>query len=385
MRKSSLKAFVTLFAMLTVLGCGSALADTPKIREESIVIGENRVVYPQLEGLEDEAIQKAINDDIVMRGDITGHLVTLSTLQEGGWGLTVDYEAYLQNNVLSITLGAKGEVTRGREGQTYTALCYDLETGLSLKAEDLFADLPAAVAFMEEEATRTMTDELSGYLENTDLAPLPVDNFVLDADGITFYYPMTQFQLLSGYSGACQFYYEEITDFLDWDGVVGGLGVQPQEYTDAEARERIARQVESGGLPHVPVKIGDNVKEASAKYRLLREPDGYPGGKYYQMETPMFRQVLVLAGELSRSDENAPVTGLQTMRGSLFGIQAGKTTRDEWRRILGDPESTVVFDENLAYDYSIPQGESDFYTYGKFQLRLHADADGILHNIRISQ
>jgi hypothetical protein len=295
----------------------------------------------------------------------------------------VDYQAFLKNDVLSVTFSARGQMSNGREGQAFTALTYDLQTGKPVVAEELFADLADATAGMEEILDLILTEELSGYLKNSELMPLPVDNFSLDEDGITFYYPASQFSLISGYAGAGQFTYEELADWLNWEGILARLDVKPEALSDAQVKEAIRETVASGRLPHVPVKLGDAMPDVVAKYRLLREPDQYPAGKYYQMEAPAFRQVLVLSDAMTGGYEHSVVEGLQSTRLSLFGIQPGVTPRERWREILGEPEQTAAFDEGLAYDYGIPPGESDFYTFGGYQLRLHADESGILHSVRL--
>jgi len=356
---------------------------SPSLKEISTVIGPNKVVYPQLEGLADTAVQQAVNDDIILHGDIAKHLVSLSLLREGGWGLAVDYHAFLKNDILAVTLSAKGQLPNGREGQVNTALCYDLQTGEPILIDDLLDDVEGATAFMEERLADTLGDELSGYLQYSDLSPLPIQNFALDEDGLIFYYPSDQFFLLSGYAGAAQFYYEELADYVNWNGIMSRLGVKPERLSDAEARERIQRMAESGSLPHVPVTIGDPMPQVVEKYRLLRVPDQFPAGKYYQLEAPMFRQVLVLSDALGIGYEHSIVEGLQSTRANLYGIQAGETTRERWREILGEPGQQTLFDEGLAYNYGIPPGESDFYTFGDYQLRLHGDECGVLHSIRL--
>lgn len=374
---------VVLCCFSTAQGAGQAAS--PRLAEVRTAVGDNLVAYPQLEGLADAGIQQAVNDDIILRGDIAGHLVSLSTLREGAGGLVVDYQAFLKNDILSVTFSAKGQIGPGPSGQAYTALCYDLRTGRPLRAEELFEDATGAAAYMEEILERTLMEDLSGYMRNDRLSPLPMDNFSLDEDGLTFYYPESQFSLISDYAGAGHFYYEELAEWLNWDGVLGRLEVQPRALSDAQAKEAIQKVVESGRLPHVPVAIGEAMPDVVQKYRLLREPDQYPAGKYYQMEAPMFRQVLILSDALAGGYEHSVVEGLQSARASLFGIQAGSTPRERWREILGQPQQTAVFDESLAYDYGIPPGESDFYTFGSYQLRLHADESGILHSIRLTQ
>ena len=382
MWKSKGHLFVLLMAGLVMGWVVAAHATVPTITEVRTRIGENQVAYPQLQGLEDAAIQQAVNDNLIERAEILSHLVTLSTLREGGWGLVVDYEAFLREDLFSVVISARGAMPGGREGHRYTAFCYDLQTGFPIRLEQLIPEAETAVAWMEERAEETLSDEFSGYMSYSDIVPLPVANFALDENGITFYYQPEQFSLISGYSGACQFYYEELAEFWDYDGFFSRMGLKENVFSPEEARERIVETLKEGRLPYVPVKIGDSVAAAMEKYRLLREPDQYPGGKYLQMEAPLFRQVLLLT-EPSADLENAVVMGIQSRRGWLFGIEAGKTTRVEWQAILGQPESTSVFSASLAYDYGIPAGESDIYTFGSHQLRLHGNESGVLHSIRL--
>ena len=376
---------VALFLLLALGLPTVASATAPSIAEARTEFGENRVVYPQLEGMEDEALQQQINDDMITKAELMSRIITLSTLREGGWGLVVEYEAFLTEGLLSVVVNAKGTMANGRNGQKYSAMCYDLQTGEPIGLDRIFADPEAAVAWMEERVEATLADELSGYLENSNLTPLPVDNFALDKDGITFYYPAEQFSLHSGYGGACQFYYSELADFLSQDEILAGIDVEKQEYAKEEALEKITEILKQGRVPHVPVAIGDDMTQVVEKYRLVREPDRYPGGRYYQMEAPAFRQVFILSDDMGSGYANSIVQGIQSTRGNLYGIQAGKTQRADWREILGEPENVIVFTENLAYDYGLPVGESDIYAFGEFQLRLHGNEKGVLHSIRLSR
>ena len=99
----------------------------------------------------------------------------------------------------------------------------------------------------------------------------------------------------------------------------------------------------------------------------------------------MFRQILILTDALAKGFENSKVLGLLSYRCNLFGIQTGSTTQERWREILGTPESTVDFDEMLAYTYGLPVGTADYYTFESSQLFLYADEDGLLYAVRLTQ
>ena len=195
---------LALAAALTAVLPALAQGEVDEVRTQ---IGENHVAYPQLKGMADEEIQTKINDDIVLSSGVANHLVTLATLGDSPWGLKVDYEVtMLTEDVFSAVMNAQGKMPDGREGQAYAALTYDLATGERLSMDKLFKDVDAAVAWMEAEAEASLGEELSGYMEYSDITPLPRDAFTLDADGVTFWYPSDQLRLMSGYSGACQFF-----------------------------------------------------------------------------------------------------------------------------------------------------------------------------------
>jgi len=359
---------------------------SPVITEMKTAIGDNAIDYPQLNGLTNQDVQQMINDAIVEKAKIAQRMLTLSTLQSGSAGLSVTYEAYLGGGIFSTVISAKGIMENGRTGQEYTSLCFNLVSGEPITIADLFQNPDDAVSYMEETLQNTYLDELSSYLENSSLTPLPRESFSLDADGITFYYPYKQFSLLSGYSGAAQFNYDELTDYLltDDNALPATLGILPEKLTDQEIKSNIEKVVAEGTLPHIRAKLGDNMAKLIKQYRLLRTPDQYPGGRYFQLEAPAFRQVLVLSDALTTGWDNSNVEGLLSYRADLFGIQSGETTRDRWQEILGAPESSVDFSEDMAYDYGFPAGTADYYTFGDRQLLLYAGEDGILYAVRLT-
>ena len=389
--KPTLRRCGVLGCLLSLTLClSTALAETPlpetTVQEVKTEIGENVVAYPQLAGMADEAVQSAVNNAIVEKADIAQRMVTLATLPADGSGLTVTYDAYLGAGIFSTAIHAHGVMENGRSGDTVTALCFDLTTGRALTLSDLFTDPLSATAAMESILTDTYADELSSYLENSELTPLPTDNFALDADGITFYYPYRQFALLSGYAGAAQFYYDELTDFLLKDPAALPTRLQafPSALSDQAALAAINDWVKQGRLPHVPVALGDAIPDVISRYRLLREPDQYPGGRYCQLEAPLFRQVLVLTDALTTGFENSQVTGLMSFRADLCGLRAGQTPRERWHELLGEPENTVTYDAAQAADYSLPAGTADYYAIEGRQLMLYADADGLLYAVRLT-
>jgi len=369
-----LKRWMMLLLALLLCAFVQAGAEEITIEEVRTQMGENAVIYPQLKGMEDENVQQRINDDIVTASGVSNHMVSLFTLT-GQQMLNVSYEAYLDDAIFSAVISAKGKLPKTRDGHSYTALTYDLKNGERVTLDQLFDDPDEAVARMEEIAVASLSEELNGYMEYSDITPLPVDSFTLNDDGITFWYPADQFSLVSGYSGACQFWYEELDGMWSTEAVT--------QLTAQAQRAAIEKSVSEGILPHVPVQMGQNMQEIAETYRLLRTPDEFPGGRYFLMEHPAFRNVLVISDSLQADYENSVVEGIQLRRGGLHGLRIGTTSQTEWRSVLGEPGRTLTMTESMAYDYGLCEGTCDLYLYGRYELRLYADADGVLHAIQL--
>lgn len=370
----------TILGLLTACFVFSAsCAYAAQLTEVRTEIGENTVAYPQLTGMENTAVQTSINDDIVLQSGAANHLVTLLTLGETG-KLNVTYEAaVLEDEIFSAVIDARGKMPRARDGHVYTALTYDLATGERLTLEDLFTDAEAAVALMEELAEVSLSEELNGYMEAASITPLPRESFTLDETGITFWYPSDQFKLTSGYSGACQFWYEELAGLWKEDSVAHRLLSRRTQLSDEEIRRSVENSVKAGVLSGVPAAMNQSIEQLTEEYRLLRTPDEFPGGRYFVLEKPVFRSVLVISDAL----ESETVQGIQLRRGGLHGLLIGQTTQQRWQTVLGQPESTVAVTENMAYDYGLPAGSYDVYHFGDNELRLHADEAGILCAIQL--
>ena len=378
--------FVSQIAFATVALLPAEMEDAVTIAEVATEIGENFVRYPQLEGMGNTALQQAINDEIVTEASIIQRLVTLPTLQQGSAGLQVTYTAYLKNSLLSVVISAKGMMENLRSGHQYTALAYDLRSGERLQLSDFFTDPDAAVAWMEDQLAG-YADDLSIYLEHADVTPLPVDSFSFDDSGITFYYLYQQFALLSEYSGAIQFQYGELQSFLirESDFVPSLLDAVMPQYSDAQIKENIEAAAADGTLPTVPAALNDSLTDLIIAYRLVRTPDQYPGGRYFQLEAPQFRQVLLMSDALTSGWESSVVEGILSTRMNLYGIQTGVTTQERYRQILGEPEPSVALDSSMASDYGLPEGTMDYYTVSGRQLMLYTDTNGVLYAVRLSK
>lgn len=388
MRRS---AIVILMAFMLCIPAWAASAEgsAVSVKDVRTEIGDAVVAYPQLEGMSDADMQSAINDDIVTNADITSHIVTLVTLGDSVWGLEVDYEAHIIGDVFSTVISAKGKQPDGRNGHSYTALCYDLRTGKRLTPADIFTDQGKAAVFIEEVLEDSLSQELSSYLEYYQLAPVPLDSFTLDADGVTFWYPNDQFAYLSEYSGACELGYSELRELLiaDPGGVPARVGAFAEALSPDEARKAIMTAVKEGKLPHIPVTLGEPMSEVIDRYRLLRTPDDFPGGRYYRLEAPKLRDIYIISDSMRSSYEwdHSVVEGLRVERGELYGLVIGSSMRDNWLSVLGEPQEVIVYSRSMAYDFALPPGQSDVYILDGGTLSLHADESGILRSIRLQK
>jgi len=378
--------FMQLLAYATVTLISPATETEAEIQAVETTNGDSYVRYPQLAGMHNTAHQQQINDSIVTEANIAQRLITMSAVTQGATGLQVGYTAYLHNQILSVVISAKGIMENFRSGQQYTTLCYDLETGNRLTISDFFTDPEAAVAWMETQISGGYVDDLSTYLENAELTPIPTDRFSVDEYGITFYYPYNQFALLSGYSGSVQFQYGELQEFLirATSSVPFRVGAVLPAYTDTQIREAIEAAVAQGTLPYLPVHLGDAIPDLITANRLVRTPDQYPGGRYFQLEAPVFRDVWILSDSLSGSYDLSVVHGILATRMNLYGLQTGHATRDRWQSVLGSPTTSVVYDSAIAADYGLPVGTADYYTISDRQLMLYADANDMLYAVRLS-
>ena len=365
-----------------------ALAQQPDSVQVTPVKTENAfgsVTYPVLQGLSDAGAMDAINKVIFEKAQIQTRLDTLSRLTDGGWGLTVTYESSLTNNILSVAVSALGEMENGRMGQVYTALAFDLTSGRQLTSDDIFSDAQGAFTVMEQKLEDEVAPYLSGYMENDSLSPMPRDNFYLTPDYITFYYPQDQFSMLSGYSGGASFDYYELADSLNLSegSPLSALGVISSLEITENTAGLVKAAVSEGFLPGIGAKIGDQLMDRLNQYRLLVEPDYYPGGRFFEVEAPEFRSIWLLTDALTESYDSNQVLGIRADRVNLYGISTGMTSIDAWREALGQPESTAGLDESTASDYRLPAGTSDYYTFGQNKLRLHADESGVLVSVQV--
>ncbi len=370
-----------LLILLLVSGVVLSRAEAAKVEDVSATMGENTVRYPQLSGLPDPSVQKKINDGVVQSGGIPSLLVKLTT----GGSLQADYQCFWNEWIFSTLLTVEEKQAGSRRKQSETALTYDLSDGEKLTLDRLFSDPAEAVRRMEAMAEASLGREMTEYMENRDVTPLPEDSFTMDEWGITFHYPSGQLAFASGAAGAVQFFYDELDDLwlADEENLPAKMGLRSALMTATEQKTALEAAVTAGKLPMLPVTLGQPMTEIVEQYRLVRTPDAFPGGRYFLMEAPLFRDIYLISDDMQAGYDHSVLRGIQLRRGSLYGLKVGTSLRTEWQSSLGEPAEEITLTESMAYDYQLSAGICDVYRFGEHELRLYADETGVLICIQL--
>ena len=370
-----------LLILLLVSGVALSRAEEAKVEDVSATMGENTVRYPQLSGLPDSSVQKKINDGVVQSGGIPSLLVKLTT----GGSVQADYQCFWNEWIFSTLLTVEEKQAGSRRKQSETALTYDLSDGERLTLDRLFSDPAEAVRRMEAMAEASLGREMTEYMENRDVTPLPEDSFTMDEWGITFHYPSGQLAFASGAAGAVQFFYDELDDLwlADEDSLPAKMGLRSALMTATEQKTALEAAVTAGKLPMLPVTLGQPMTEIVEQYRLVRTPDAFPGGRYFLMEAPLFRDIYLISDDMQAGYDHSVLRGIQLRRGSLYGLKVGTSLRTEWQSSLGEPAEEITLTESMAYDYQLSAGTCDVYRFGEHELRLYADETGVLSCIQL--
>jgi Protein of unknown function (DUF3298). len=372
-----------MFALsLALLMATTALAD---IETVETVTEFGRVAYPVITDYADELQQVNANLKILEIAQVEKHLSALQRQTASGWGMDAGFSGMLKADMLSLVFSVRGDLGNQETQQRYDVLNLDLKTGKEITLSDLFKDGDAALQFMQSVMETDVAPQLSGYVANEEVVPLPLERFSFDEYGITLHYEGEQFMMLSGFAGTASFFYYELEPFLNLEegSVLSRLGVSESLLVSKDSAAQIAKAVEAGTLPGVYAKLGDALADIFKVQRLFCDPDFYPNARFFQLEAGEMRDILLLAPLEKRSYEETFVTGIRADRLSFYGIRVGESTRNMWRELLGEPDETVDLDAYTASDFYLSQGMDDYYIYGENRLRFHANEEGILESLQI--
>lgn len=97
------------------------------------------------------------------------------------------------------------------------ALVLDRTTGEEIRLKQMFSDADAAFDAMETIIENDVLSQLSDYMEYSELLPMPRDNYAIDAYGLTVFYPDDSYRYFDEQSGAVQFAWYELADYIGED------------------------------------------------------------------------------------------------------------------------------------------------------------------------
>ncbi len=373
-----------LLLLLPCLALAEEDASGMTLADAGIDLPGGSIHYPQIQGA-DEALTSAVNQALLDAGQISERLDRATLLTSSAVKLNVSWqsdEQALNGQVLSVVFTAEGAVTDTRSTWVYSTLNMDVSSGESITWADLFEDEKAAreaiAAYLEDE----IAPELSAHLQNSELTPLPQD-FTLDASGMTLYYPIRQLSTLSDRAGAVHLSWCEMLPYLKLgeNTVLRRIGAEDMvTLTDGE---KIREMAGGDSLPGIPAKLGDSMQTLVDQWDLLIDPDLYENGRLISLDGAAFRSVYLMTDRLTETFTNSVVQGIRMDRGNAYGLCIGKTTRDEWRQVLGEADSIVTVDADMADSQRLCVGESDYYQCGTHTLRLHADENGVLVSLML--
>lgn len=373
-----------LILCLLLLTLTTALADVT-VRDMSLEMLGSSVHYPQLTGLE-PAVQSAVNAAVMDKGRINDRLIRMALLTNSPVKLSVSYAYTLQGDVFSCAILADGAVETSRSTQVWSTVNYDLRTGKEITFADLFDDVDRATAFIESYLDDQVAPELSAHLAAGSLTPIPAE-FTISSTGLTLYYDIDDFRTLSDKAGTVTILWAELRDYLRLGqaDVLMAIGVNDHIALSEDDAYMIPDMLQSGDFIGIPAAIGQPMQELIDRFALLTDPDIYEGGRMIALEDGAFRNVYILTDALTETFDNSVVQGIRADRLNYYGLCTGNTTIDDWRAMLGDPDTTLAVNEARAESWRIVPGTSDYYTFGDYRLRLHADESGVLRSVFLTK
>lgn len=299
-------------------------------------------------------------------------------LSRAGASVQQSGELFTSGNLASMTLVWNGTQADGTNGSSTIGLVLDLTTGEAVELARLFDDADAAFAAMENIISDDVLSELSDYMEYGDLLPMPTDNYAIDEQGLTVFYPDDRYRYFDEKNGAVQFAWYELAAYIGEDSPVYALAHKEQSADELKAA------VAEGRLPGAmeSISLGEKLGDVLARYTLLTDPDYTNDSRVYLFEEPELRGWAVEIPKYAETEEDeTPISAIRTTRAELCGLTIGKTTRDEVIAMLGEAKETRVYDEDAARDRMLPAGESLFYELSGKILQAHIGEDGTLAGV----
>ncbi len=382
-----MKHRMILLCLLLMLTFTLVLAETPAVNDVALDLLGSSIHYPQLTGL-NPTVQATVNAAIMEKGQINARLSRMAVLGSAPVKLNVSYTYELDatNGVFSCAILADGAVENSRATQVWATVNYDVRTGEEITFSNLFKDVDAATAFIESYLDEQVAPELSAHLAAGSLTPIPAE-FTISPTGLTLYYDIDAFRTLSDQAGTVTILWSELREhlMLDFGTILGDFGVDGHISLGEDGEYHIPDALQSGSFTGIPATLGQPMQELIDRYALLTDPDIYEGGRMIALEDGAFRGVWILTDALTEEFDRSVVQGIRADRLNFYGLCTGDTTITWWREVLGAPDNTLTVDENRAESWRIVPGTSDYYIFGDYRLRLHADENGILRSVFLTR
>ena len=255
------------------------------------------------------------------------------------------------------------------------ALVLDRTTGEGIRLEQLFSDADAAFDAMETIIENDVLSQLSDYMEYSELLPMPRDNYAIDAYGLTVFYPDDSYRYFDEQSGAVQFAWYELADYIGEDSPAYALA---HGQGDMNA---LADAAQNGRLPGPMERaaIGQKLGEVLSAYTLLTDPDYTKDSQVYLFEEAALRGWAVEIPKYAETDEaDTPISAIRTTRADICGLTIGKTMKGELIERLGEPKEMRSYDADSAADRMLEAGESLFFELSSRILQAHVNENGVL-------
>ena len=295
--------------------------------------------------------------------------------QRAGAEIIQSGETHTLGNVASLVLRWNGTQPDGTAGSAVRALVLDRTTGEEIRLEQLFDDADTAIGAMERIIEDDVLPELSDYMEYSELLPMPRDAYAVDEYGLTVFYPDDSYRYFDEQSGAVQFAWYELADYIGEDSPAYALA---HGQGDMNA---LADAAQNGRLPGPMERaaIGQKLGEVLSAYTLLTDPDYTKDSQVYLFEEAALRGWAVEIPKYAETDEaDTPISAIRTTRADICGLTIGKTTKDELIERLGEPKETRSYDADSAADRMLEAGESLFFELSGRILQAHVNENGVL-------
>ncbi len=378
-----MKRLMLTLMMLSLAVPTGALAELEIHMEEKEENGQTLVVFSaetvQTEEAAPDAEETPDPSLLMANGLMESHFEQTKAAQltrRAGAELAQHGEIYMAGNVASLVLHWDGTQADGTSGSAVRGLVLDLTTGEEIRPEQLFDDADAAFDAMEAIIADDVLPELSDYMEYSELLPMPRDNYAIDAYGLTVFYSDDSYRYFDEQSGAVQFAWYELADYIGETSPVYALAHAQSDIaalTDAAKEGRLPGPMEQAA-------VGQKLGEVLETYTLLTEPDYTKDSRVYLFEEAALRGWAVEIPKYAETDEEkTPISAIRTTRASVCGLTVGKTTKDELTALLGQPKETRSYDAESAADRMLSAGESLFFELSGKILQAHVDENGVLN------